>query len=277
MPKLPCTSKLLPLALLLPLGTACKKQEPPPPPPTPPAAEREKPAEEKPATPPPATPPPAAPSDPAAAAAAEAPKPAGDNKPFDGESLRPPVAADLEEYTKDLKGKGPLKAIFDTTEGKLTCELFADKAPMTVANFVGLARGLKPFRNPKTGAVEKRPFFDGLIFHRVIPDFMIQGGDPLGMGTGDPGYSFGDEFHPSLRHDKPGILSMANAGPGTNGSQFFITERPTPHLDDRHSVFGACKDEATIKKIARVEKDPSDPMGSRPKTPITVEKVTIKR
>ena len=266
---------LLPCALLLPLGAACKKQELAAPPAIPPtAAEPPAPPEQKPPTPPPATPPAPTAEQPSNA---EPVKPEGTGQPFDGEKVRPPVAADLEEYTKDMKGKGSLKAIFETTEGKLTCELFGDKVPMTVANFVGLARGLKPFRNPKTSAVEKRPFFDGLIFHRVIPDFMIQGGDPLGVGTGDPGYSFGDEFNPSLRHDRPGILSMANAGPGTNGSQFFITERPTPHLDDRHTVFGACKDEATIKKISRVEKDPSDPMGSRPKTPIVVQKVTIRR
>ena len=156
--------------------------------------------------------------------------------------------------------------MFETTQGKLTCELFEKKVPMTVANFVGLARGLKPFKDPKTNETVKRPFYDGLIFHRVIPDFMIQGGDPLGVGTGDPGYRFADEFDPTLRHDKPGILSMANAGPGTNGSQFFITERPTPHLDDRHTVFGACKEADVIKKITRVEKDPADPSNSRPKT-----------
>jgi peptidyl-prolyl cis-trans isomerase A (cyclophilin A) len=251
---------------------ACKKEAPPPPPAPPPAEPAKPVAVEKPATPPPAA---AEAPKPAETPPGEAPKP-GTTAP-DNDTVRPPVAADLEEYTKDLKGKGPLKAIFETSMGKLNCELFPDKAPMTVANFVGLARGLKPFKNPKTGAQEKRPFFDGLIFHRVIPDFMIQGGDPLGLGTGDPGYSFGDEFSPSLRHDKGGILSMANAGPGTNGSQFFITERATPHLDDRHTIFGACKEVDLIKKIARVEKDPADPMGSRPKTPIVLEKVTIKR
>jgi peptidyl-prolyl cis-trans isomerase A (cyclophilin A) len=271
------SGSLLPTLLLgsfVAAGTSgCKKEAPPAPPPPPPAAEPAKAVAAEKAAPPAAPP---AEAKAAEAAPGEAPKPASD-QPFDGDSLRPPVAADLEEYTKDLKGKGPLKAILETSQGKLNCELFGDKAPMTVANFVGLARGLKPFKNPKTGATEKRPFFDGLIFHRVIPDFMIQGGDPLGLGTGDPGYSFGDEFSPSLRHDKGGLLSMANAGPGTNGSQFFITERPTPHLDDRHSIFGACKEVDIVKKIARVEKDPSDPMGSRPKTPVVLEKVTIKR
>jgi peptidyl-prolyl cis-trans isomerase A (cyclophilin A) len=259
--------RTLPIAMvvcvlgLLGLPAACKKQEAPPaaPPPAPPPAEPAKPAE----------PPPAEPAKPAE----ETPPPAAEAA---GE-VRAPTAADLETYTSDIKGKGPLKAIFETSHGRLTCELHPDKVPMTVANFVGLARGLKPFRDPRTGKVEKRPFYDGLIFHRVIPDFMIQGGDPLGVGRGDPGYRFGDEFNPTLRHDKPGILSMANAGPGTNGSQFFITERPTAHLDDRHTVFGACKEVDVIKKITRVEKDPSDPTNSRPKTPVVLKKLTIRK
>jgi peptidyl-prolyl cis-trans isomerase A (cyclophilin A) len=245
---------------------ACKKKEeaPPAPPPqaqTPPPSEPAKPAE---------PPPPAEPAKPAEPPPAAEPAKTGDE-------VRPPTAADLETYTSDIKGKGTLRAVFETSQGKINCELFPDKAPMTVANFVGLARGLKPFRNPKSGEVEKRPFFDGLVFHRVIPDFMIQGGDPLGVGNGDPGYRFGDEFNPTLRHDKPGILSMANAGPGTNGSQFFITERPTPHLDDKHSIFGACKEVEVIKKITRVEKDPADPSGSKPKTPVVLKKVTIRK
>ena len=129
-------------------------------------------------------------------------------------------------------------AEFDTTEGNFTIRLFDKEAPNTVANFVGLAEGTKEWTDPRTNQKVKQPYYDGIIFHRVIDGFMIQGGDPLGQGIGGPGYKFADEFHPSLRHSKAGILSMANRGPNTNGGQFFITLGPTPHLDDRHSVFG---------------------------------------
>ena len=129
-------------------------------------------------------------------------------------------------------------ARFETTQGNFTIRLFDKEAPNTVANFVGLAEGTKEWTDPATGQKRKEPYYDGVIFHRVINGFMIQGGDRLGQGTGGPGYKFGDEFHPSLRHARAGILSMANAGPNTNGSQFFITLGPTPHLDNRHSVFG---------------------------------------
>ena len=129
-------------------------------------------------------------------------------------------------------------AQFETTEGSFTIRLFDKEAPNTVANFVGLAEGTKEWKDPATGEKKQAPFYNGIIFHRVIDGFMIQGGDPLGIGTGGPGYTFKDEFHPSRRHDKAGILSMANAGPNTNGSQFFITHVETPWLNGKHTVFG---------------------------------------
>lgn len=130
-----------------------------------------------------------------------------------------------------------LYAKFDTTKGEILVRLFFDKTPRTVGNFVGLAEGTHTWQD-SSGKESKKPFYNGLIFHRVIPDFMVQGGCPLGQGNGGPGYQFEDEFDSDLRHDKPGILSMANAGPGTNGSQFFITHVETPWLDGKHSVFG---------------------------------------
>src|SRR6187399_380122 len=129
-------------------------------------------------------------------------------------------------------------ADFVTTEGNFTIRLFDKEAPNTVANFVGLAEGTREWTDPRTNQKSQQPYYDGIIFHRVIDGFMIQSGDPLGQGIGGPGYNFADEFHPRLRHDKAGILSMANRGPNTNGGQFFITLGPTPHLNDRHSVFG---------------------------------------
>ncbi|GMV43702.1 MAG: hypothetical protein AMXMBFR64_54180 [Myxococcales bacterium] len=193
------------------------------------------------------------------------------------EDVRPPKAEDLPGYIADLAGSGPLMATFDTSMGTIHCTLYEKEAPMTVANFVGLARGLKAYTDPNTNQKARKPFFDGLKFHRVIPNFMIQGGDPLGQGTGGPGYRFGDEFVPSLRHDKPGRLSMANAGPGTNGSQFFVTERPTPHLDNRHTIFGQCDEVDVVQKMARVDKAPNDPTQSKPAVDVVVNKVTISR
>ena len=148
-------------------------------------------------------------------------------------------------------------AHFDTSVGKFTAELYADKTPKTVANFVGLADGSKDWTHPGTKDKKKGvPYYDGIVFHRVIEGFMIQGGDPLGKGFGGPGYNFEDEFHPSLRHDALGILSMANAGPNTNGSQFFITLGPTPHLDRRHSVFGKVIDGLdVVKAIGQAKTD----------------------
>jgi peptidyl-prolyl cis-trans isomerase A (cyclophilin A) len=165
-------------------------------------------------------------------------------------------------------------AQFETTEGSFTVRLFEKEAPKTVANFVGLAEGTKEWRDPSTGQKKTSPYYDGIIFHRVISGFMIQGGDRLGTGTGGPGYNFGDEFHPSLRHSRAGILSMANAGPNTNGSQFFITLGPTPHLDNRHSVFGEVVEGLdVIKKIGSVPTGSQD----RPVKPVVMNRVTIKR
>ena len=155
-------------------------------------------------------------------------------------------------------------ATFDTTEGKFKIKLFADKAPKTVENFVALAEGTK------TG----KPFYDGTIFHRVIPDFMIQGGDPEGTGRGGPGYRFADEFNPELRHSKPGVLSMANAGPNTNGSQFFITVAATPWLDNKHSVFGEVSEGYdVVKKISTVPRNSQD----RPLKEVKVNSVKIEK
>ena len=165
-------------------------------------------------------------------------------------------------------------AVFDTTQGKIVIRLLEKEAPKTVANFVGLAEGAKEFQDAKTGQKVKRPFYDGLVFHRVIPNFMIQGGCPLGTGTGDPGYKFEDEFHSSLRHDKPGKLSMANSGPGTNGSQFFITVAPTEWLDNKHTIFGEVVEGLDIAvKISQLMRDRSD----RPMEPVVLQKVRIER
>jgi peptidyl-prolyl cis-trans isomerase A (cyclophilin A) len=165
-------------------------------------------------------------------------------------------------------------ARFSTTEGEFVVRLFEEAAPRTVENFVGLAEGTKSFTDPSTGKPVTRPFYDGLTFHRVIDDFMIQGGCPLGTGTGGPGYKFADEFSPTARHNRAGILSMANAGPNTNGSQFFITLGPTPHLDNRHSVFGEVVEGLDIvQKIGRTPTGRND----RPVKDVVIEKVTIER
>lgn len=159
-----------------------------------------------------------------------------------------------------------------TTLGDITCRLFADKAPKTVANFVELATGKKEYTDPKTQEKTTGKFYDGIIFHRVIPGFMIQTGDPLGMGYGGPGFKFEDEFHPELKHSKPGILSMANSGPNSNGSQFFITHDATPHLNNRHSVFGEVVDGMdVVNAIGDVDRDRSD----KPLEPVVMQSVEI--
>lgn len=189
--------------------------------------------------------------------------------------VRKPTKDDLATYTKDIAGKGKLIATIDTNMGAFHCELFGDKAPMTVANFVGLATGKKSWLNPKTDSVEKnKPYFDGLTFHRVIPGFMIQGGDPTGSGMGGPGYAFADEFADGTVMG-PGALAMANAGKGpdgggTNGSQFFIMEGDRPDLVGRHTIFGQCKEVDLVKKIASVPTT-----SDKPNTPVTIKKISF--
>jgi len=159
----------------------------------------------------------------------------------------------------DLDLNKSYSARFKTEKGDIVIELYADRAPLTVENFVNLARG---------------GFYDGTTFHRVIGGFMAQGGDPTGTGTGGPGYQFGDEFHPSLRHTKAGLLSMANAGPGTNGSQFFVTLGPTPHLDNKHTIFGEVVEGMdVVNQIGQTKVDRRD----KPVTPVVMDKVTIER
>jgi peptidyl-prolyl cis-trans isomerase A (cyclophilin A) len=165
-------------------------------------------------------------------------------------------------------------AHFDTSMGKFVVELYEQQAPNTVGNFIGLADGSKEWKDPKTGEMIKgKPFYDGVIFHRVIDGFMIQGGDPTGTGMGGPGYRFADEIHPQLKHTSEGMLSMANAGPNTNGSQFFITLGATPHLDGRHAVFGKVVEGMdVVKKIGKTQVS-----RDRPVTDVVMNKVTIER
>jgi len=164
-------------------------------------------------------------------------------------------------------------ATLETSKGAIRVRLFPDTAPKTVENFVGLATGSRSWQDPKTGAEQQqRPLYDGTIFHRVIPDFMIQGGDPLGTGTGGPGYSFEDEVSGPRRFDRPGYLAMANAGPNTNGSQFFITQVPTPWLDGKHTIFGEVVDGMeVVDAIAGSERDARD----RPLQELRLERVVI--
>ena len=165
-------------------------------------------------------------------------------------------------------------AQFVTSEGPFTVRLFDQEAPKTVENFVGLAEGTKEWTDPRTNKKVSTPYYNGVIFHRIISGFMVQTGDPLEQGFGGPGYKFKDEFHPTLRHNKAGIVSMANSGPNTNGGQFFITLGPTPHLDDRHSVFGE-----VVEGMEVVVKIGSTPTASqdRPVKDIAIQTITIER
>ena len=166
---------------------------------------------------------------------------------------------------------------FETTMGNLTCKLFEKEAPLTVRTIVGLANGKGSWIDPRTKQqATGKKYYDGLTFHRVIPEFMIQGGCPLGTGTGSPagpGFPFKDEFSPNLKFDVPGRLAMANSGPGSNGSQFFITEVPTPHLTNKHTIFGQCENLDLVKQIGHVPAG----AGNKPRTPVVINRVTVER
>jgi len=173
------------------------------------------------------------------------------------------------------KSTGKVLAHFVTSEGSFTAELFEKDAPKTVANFVELAEGTKEWTDPKTGATVKKPFYDGLVFHRVIAGFMIQGGDPLGTGTGGPGYKFADEFGSGRKLDKAGILAMANSGPNTNGSQFFITLAPTTWLNGKHTVFGEVVEGMDV--VNKIGNTKTTKPGDKPVTPIIIKSLKIER
>jgi peptidyl-prolyl cis-trans isomerase A (cyclophilin A) len=182
---------------------------------------------------------------------------------------------DAPAATAQIRPNGPT-VVMDTSLGRITCQFYQKQAPKAVANFIGLAEGTQEWTDPATHVKHHgKPFFNGTIFHRVIPGFMIQGGDPTGTGMGDPGYAFRDEFDPNLNFDKPGRLAMANSGPNTNGSQFFITEQGYASLNQHYSLFGQCDDASVevVKAIARVPRDGND----KPRTPVVLKKVTIVR
>jgi peptidyl-prolyl cis-trans isomerase A (cyclophilin A) len=169
-----------------------------------------------------------------------------------------------------------LHATLKTNRGDITLQLFPDHAPATVKNFVGLAEGTQEWTEPQSGQKSTAPFYDGLSFHRVIDGFMIQGGCPIGDGTGGPGYQFKDEFHPELSFSKPYLVAMANSGPGTNGSQFFITVGATPHLNRKHTIFGEVADQASRDVVDSIATTKTD-SGDRPLEPVVIESVQVER
>lgn len=256
---------LIAIAVLVSL-TACKKDTPAtPPPPATPVAKQDTIS---------AVPPQGGAVDAGSGAAMDAGEAGADagGAGVDAGSAAAPSAAG--NYMAKVEKGEPLFAVFHTSMGKFTVRLFSKDAPKTVANFVGLATGEKEWRDPKTGQkVQGKPLYSGTIFHRVIPDFMIQGGDPLGTGTGDPGYRFEDEFQSGRTFDKPGLLAMANAGPGTNGSQFFVTVKATPWLNNRHTIFGEVVENYEV--VDRIVKVPTRP-GDRPVAPVVIERIEIK-
>jgi peptidyl-prolyl cis-trans isomerase A (cyclophilin A) len=179
----------------------------------------------------------------------------------------------LADATKDLPGKGSIVAKIDTSKGALQCKLYDDKAPITVANFIGLATGKRPWKDPNTGKWVTRPAYDGTGFHRIIKGFMIQGGDPKGNGSGEPGYTIKDEIWEGAKHDRAGLLAMANRGPNTNGAQFFIMDAAAAHLDGGYTIFGDCAPVEVVHDIASVPTGMQD----KPVTPVTIKSVTISR
>ncbi len=192
-------------------------------------------------------------------------------------ALASPEVPDAPQATTEALTvpNGPF-VVMDTSMGRITCQFYQKQAPKAVANFIGLAEGTKDWTDPRTRQVQhQKRYYDGTIFHRVIPEFMIQGGDPTGTGMGSPGYTFKDEFDPNLNFDRPGRLAMANSGPNTNGSQFFITERAYESLNQTYTLFGQCDDDSVqvVKAIARVPRSAND----KPRTPVVLQKVTIVR
>ena len=179
----------------------------------------------------------------------------------------------MADATKDLAGKGPIVAKIDTSKGVLQCKLFDDKAPVTVANFIGLATGKRSWKDPNSGQWVNKPAYDGTGFHRIIKGFMIQGGDPKGNGSGEPGYVIKDELSESAKHDRAGLLCMANRGPNTNGAQFFITDAAAAHLDSSYTIFGECAPVEVVHDIANVPTGMQD----KPQTPVTIKSITISR
>ena len=204
------------------------------------------------------------------AVATNAPAPPVSAKPSNGDPLAGSFS--LADATKDIKGTGALVAKIDTSKGALTCKLLEDKAPNTVANFVGLARGTRPWKDPSTGTWVTKPAYDGTVFHRIIKGFMIQGGDPKGNGSGEPGYVIKDEIWEGAKHDRAGLLCMANRGHNTNGAQFFVTDAAAAHLDNNYTIFGECAPVDTVHAIASVPLN-----GERPETPVTIKSITVAR
>jgi peptidyl-prolyl cis-trans isomerase A (cyclophilin A) len=249
---------LLPSLLLA--TTSCRSA------PSEPAAGKEEPAKTSPsvtatATQPPAPQPPAGPKVPARPVASVTPAP---DDPLHG-------VFTLADATQGLSASGALVATIETDVAKLDCKLYDDKAPITVANFIGLARGNRPWKDPD-GKWVKKPAYDGTVFHRIIKGFMIQGGDPKGNGSGEPGYVIPDEIWENAMHNRAGLLCMANRGPNTNGAQFFITDASAPHLDRSYTIFGECGPEEMVHKIASTEV-----MGEKPKSPPKIKSIKIRR